>query len=377
MNRGLRILSIATVALTASLLALGAFVTSFRVGMADPVWPTEPWRLALIDWSEPDPGFIVEHTHRLFGFAVGGLMSALALGLACTEARRGLRWYGLASIIGLLGAYGWLHGVLIRQAKTLAPGATLTVPPTVAAALAAVALAIFVYVGLTLAAQSPGWLTRALGVVLLLAVMVQGLLGGFRVHLNVLFGDGLAAIHGSFSQVVFGLAVLITCLLKPAERLTDDVYSYPPDALTRRPVAGIRFWAVLAIIALFSQIVAGAMLRHTAAAWAGRLHLLIAFVASAALLISATRLQRAQVAPIASGVVLGLLAIQVALGVEAWLARFGDGFAAALIHRITWFDAILRSGHAVTGYLLFAMAIVLAVAAGRATQRQPVPEAVA
>ena len=33
------------------LLALGAVVTSFRVGMADPVWPTRPWHLLPIDWQ--------------------------------------------------------------------------------------------------------------------------------------------------------------------------------------------------------------------------------------------------------------------------------------------------------------------------------------
>ena len=39
----MRVWAIITVVLAVVLLALGGFVTSFRVGMADPVWPTVPW----------------------------------------------------------------------------------------------------------------------------------------------------------------------------------------------------------------------------------------------------------------------------------------------------------------------------------------------
>ena len=50
------------------LFALGGFVTSFRVGMADPVWPTEPWYLVGKDWQKLEFGFLVEHTHRAAGW---------------------------------------------------------------------------------------------------------------------------------------------------------------------------------------------------------------------------------------------------------------------------------------------------------------------
>ena len=57
--------AILTVTATAVLLALGSLVTTFRVGMADPVWPTTPWFLFFASWTEPKPGFIIEHAHRL------------------------------------------------------------------------------------------------------------------------------------------------------------------------------------------------------------------------------------------------------------------------------------------------------------------------
>ena len=69
--RWLHAWSVLTAGATVGLLALGAVVTTFQVGMADPVWPTMPWHLAFIDWSEPNPGFVIEHTHRLAGFVFG------------------------------------------------------------------------------------------------------------------------------------------------------------------------------------------------------------------------------------------------------------------------------------------------------------------
>ena len=45
--------------------------------------------------------------------------------------------------------------------------------------------------------------------VALIAVIVQGLLGGFRVRLHALFGTNLAVIHGCFAQLVFALLVCL------------------------------------------------------------------------------------------------------------------------------------------------------------------------
>src|SRR5690349_14473967 len=74
-------LALLTVCLAVLALASGAVVTTFRVGMADPLWPTYPWHLALISWHEPSAGFIVEHTHRLFDYLLGFCCILLAAGL--------------------------------------------------------------------------------------------------------------------------------------------------------------------------------------------------------------------------------------------------------------------------------------------------------
>src|SRR4051794_14960867 len=61
--RWLHVWAIATVLVTLVLLVLGQFVTSFKVGMSDPIWPTEPWYLFVVGWQEPNRGYLIEHSH--------------------------------------------------------------------------------------------------------------------------------------------------------------------------------------------------------------------------------------------------------------------------------------------------------------------------
>src|SRR5947207_1162571 len=84
-----------TCGVTFTLIAVGTLVTTFRVGMADPVWPTAPWHLFVIEWAEPSPGFLVEHTHRLIGWLAGGLILIQTMALWWSSRRR---WAALALI---------------------------------------------------------------------------------------------------------------------------------------------------------------------------------------------------------------------------------------------------------------------------------------
>jgi cytochrome c oxidase assembly protein subunit 15 len=106
--------SVFTAAATVALLALGAVVTTFQVGMADPIWPTYPWHLLLIDWSEPRPGFIIEHAHRLAGYIIGCCIIVLTAGLWFSARRNWLRWLGMAALIGVIlqGLFGGFRVVL-------------------------------------------------------------------------------------------------------------------------------------------------------------------------------------------------------------------------------------------------------------------------
>src|SRR5947199_5765046 len=107
--RWLHGLAVLTVCATVVLLTLGAIVTTFRVGMADPVWPTAPWYLFFISWQEPSPGFLIEHSHRLAGYIVGCCVIVLAAGLVLSASRTWLRVLGAVALLAVI-AQGVLGG---------------------------------------------------------------------------------------------------------------------------------------------------------------------------------------------------------------------------------------------------------------------------
>jgi heme A synthase len=329
------------------LLAVGQMVTSFRAGMADPIWPTEPWYLA--SNFKLDLGYLIEHSHRIIGFSVGIIVTVLAIGLLRGECCTTRRWLGLVGLVVLLGGYGEFHRGLIAQRDVAAAQVKVPVP---GAATAGIGLALAL--GATLsgwAACSRGAAVRTLGVVALVAVMIQGLLGGFRVKLNELVGTDLATVHGVFAQVVFGLLVSLA-------------------VLTARPVNAapisreVRTGSVVLAVLVFVQIVWGAMVRHDPTALTQKLHFLTAFAATGVAVwllvgIFADPAAKSRV-KIGAHLLSGLLLLQLYLGVEAWMEKFGQGMLPELVP-ITKENAAIRTLHALVGSALFATSLALAV----------------
>lgn len=291
--RWLHVWAVLTVGATVALLALGAMVTTFQVGMADPVWPTVPWHLALIDWTEPNPGFVIEHTHRLAGYIVGCCVIVLTVGLCLSARRSWLKWLGVAALAG---------------------------------------------------------------------VIVQGMLGGFRVVLHALLGTNLAVIHGCFAQIVFSLLVSLAVITAAGF----------PTAAPVEDLPNLRRWSRVLTGLVFLQLVWGALLRHTNGALFQRLHFLTAFAVMAAAvwlgqLVLANPSARARLGR--TLIVLGvLLVLQIMLGVESWLGKF-SGIVMPELHRPTIGQAIVRISHVVTGSFILATSVVLAVLVYR-----PIPE---
>ncbi len=276
--------AVLTVVATVVLLALGSVVTTFHVGMADPVWPTYPWHLLLIDWTEPSAGFLIEHTHRLAGYVVGCLFIVLAVGTCVVRTGRRLGWLGVA----------------------------------------------------------------ALG-----CVIVQGLLGGFRVKLNALMGTNLSVIHGTFAQVVFSMTVAIAVISSP--RLLRTPVAVGAKDATR----AFRLSLLLTTVA-FLQLVWGALLRHTLTPLAQRGHLLTAFAVVAAVAWLAKTvwenpdLRRLLRWPVLVLVV--LVAVQVMLGVEAFLTRFASLTLPDMVP-VTTGRAVVRTLHLLVGSWILATAV--------------------
>lgn len=200
---------------------------------------------------------------------------------------------------------------------------------------------------------------RWLGIVCLLGVSLQGVLGGVRVVLNEVAGRQLAATHGVSAQVVFCLLVSAAFLTRPVRR--DDVAG---DAERDR----CRPFAFLLVGLVFTQLIFGSLVRHNPTGTAQRLHLFTAFlvVGSAVWLLRAAgespglrRETRADAKLLGA-----FLFVQVALGVEAWMGKFASGVLPQLQH-LTTGQVVIRTAHVLVGTGIFATSVVLALRCSR------------
>jgi cytochrome c oxidase assembly protein subunit 15 len=262
---------------------LGAEVTTKQVGMVDKESVRSP--LHLLTASSDDlwgkgVGYVIEHSHRFFGWCVGLCAVVLAVGMAACVRHRRARW---------------------------------------------------------------------LGVLALLLVSAQGILGIFRVRYHVHFGPNLAMLHGLFAQVVFACLAGVAVLTSPAW--------WQP--LAERDLSGPRRLAALLLALTFAQIVFGASIRHFQDRLAQRLHFLGAFAVVAASAWLVRGLWEKRLSRRAAGLLVGLLAVQLVLGVEAWLRRFGSGVSAYEAPPPSWTADLIRSTHFVVGALLFVTAAAL------------------
>ena len=79
------------------LILLGTLITTYRVGMVDPIWPTEPWFLLGIEWNQ-SAGFFIEHIHRVAGYFAGLFILATPIAFpgCCYSMRFSARVWWLA-----------------------------------------------------------------------------------------------------------------------------------------------------------------------------------------------------------------------------------------------------------------------------------------
>ncbi|HET6574256.1 MAG TPA: hypothetical protein VFG68_11670, partial [Fimbriiglobus sp.] len=238
------------------------------------------------------------------------------------------------------------------------PGAVLW-PKATAVVCGVAALAVL---GLAVASVAGGgrWRrVRLLASVALVAVMIQGLLGGFRVFLDQIMGTQLAAIHGAFAQLVFCLLLSVAVLSAPLR---------PGRELSAADRNRLGLPALVLPVAVIVQLVWGVMVRHTGSPLGQRLHILTAFVVTGltvwlAARILATPSSRARLGFYAYHLV-AIVAVQVMLGVEAWMGKFaaaGPELATPPMQRtVTQGAAILRTAHMLVGVALLAASVLLA-----------------
>ena len=356
--RWLHVWAVLAAVATLVLLAIGQLVTSFGAGMADRVWPTEPWHVFHTatdtekDRFKQEFGFFIEHSHRIAAWTVGGMVIVLAFGLLWTEPRKAARWVALAGAVVLIAGYGEFHKGMMAQKDVPPREVTLPFAPMLTALIGANVMIGRAASGLFTGARGAG--LRLLGALALVAVMIQGLLGGFRVKLNELVGTDLAAFHGVFAQVVFGL--LVTLAVVTARPVATA--GYGPGA--RR----LRLWASAFAHLIFLQVVFGALVRHYPTPLAQRLHFLTAFLATAVGVlvlraVFADPAARRRAGAFAWALVV-LIALQLYLGVEAWMAKFGQYTLPELV-KVTAESGAIRTLHALVGSGVWAVSLALAI----------------
>jgi len=377
-----RWLAVTLVSFTFPLLVLGGLTSSSRAGMADPVWPTEPWYIIVNGqmFQESDRGFILEHTHRFAGWVVGGLATATAIAAWLSGPDKKTRILPLVAVVALLALYGWFHGQMMsawkEHSKVVAALSHGEPPPPLAWPWPAIISTALATAGVLLACvrqlfqpDRAKWV-RVAATLVLLGVMIQGLLGGLRVFLDKqtglkeTVGVELSQLHGLFAQVVFSGMFLLPILAgRPKVELADG---------DRKRVR----WAAVAVpVAVLVQLVWAVWVRHglttSALGVSQRLHMLTAFVVAGLIVWLVTRVSLTPGVrkPLGLGVHLlaALLLVQVALGVEAWMGKFAaTGPEAGLpptdrkkiFEETGWI--LMRTGHQMIGALMLATATAVA-----------------
>jgi heme a synthase len=283
-HRAAHYLALFAAVFTLPLLFVGGSVTTYRVGLAVPDWPTTfGSNMFLYDFWNAPFGVRIEHSHRLYGAAVGLSTAALAAWLLAFEPRR---------------------------------------------------------------------LMKILGVLALVAVIVQGILGGTRV---TQVSTSLAAVHGVTGQAFFALMVAL-CVLTGKDWQSAHTPVVDGDHL--RP------GALLAVVLVAAQIALGSWLRHFGSGIPLVAHSALALAVWALAWTLLIRVRRgnspaAELRP-AAWALAATTTLQVVLGVISfvYLLPF-DGTP----RPVAFYQAVARTAHQTNGALVLAAALVLCLRA--------------
>ena len=200
---------------------------------------------------------------------------------------------------------------------------------------------------LLLAKDSRKWL-KWLGLAALIAVIVQGVLGGLRV---TQINRNFAIVHACLAQAFFALLCGITWF-------TSRDWWQDTSETTSETAQKLRRLSLITTCLIYMQLIFGAILRHTGSRLDA--HLLFAFLVALHIFLLARRVFGMNGAPQRIGqsmpmLLLGLLAIQLLLGTGAFFAKltaFGETFATVLTVAIT-------TAHVAVGALMLVTSFVL------------------
>ena len=230
-------LAVLTALATLVLVGIGGLVTSHGAGMAVPDWPNSyGYNMFTFPVSMWVGGILYEHSHRLAGSAVGLLTLVLALWL---NGRPAAKWLRGASLVVLA------LGVLASTSSKVKLDNVLFLIGTGAAGF-----------GISFVWPRHEPISQRLsrfGLLALVLVVVQGILGGLRV---TALADWLGIFHGTLAQCFLVLICAIALVTSGSwQRLLVESQPLGVAAKTRN------FLLVTTLIIL-GQLALGASMRH-------------------------------------------------------------------------------------------------------------------
>ncbi|MCM3872340.1 MAG: COX15/CtaA family protein [Pyrinomonadaceae bacterium] len=316
MQRGLHRFALLVAGATFFLIIAGALVTSHDAGLATEDWPLSNGQV----FPEMVGNLFWEHGHRMVATTVGLLTIGLVILL--------YRWVFLRFVKRLLGMQG--H-------TSLHPG------------------------------EPPQWLRR-LGLIALVGVIVQGLLGGLTVKLMLPLWVSTA--HATLAQLFFCTTVALAVF-------TSKSWVQYDLTVEEKGTLPIRYVCAAASATILLQLVLGATLRHSAT-WDKHLptELLVAHIvgaiAVALILATATflilrRHPEVKFLTRPATIAMALVGLQLLLGVAAYLTRLKSPDDPQPLHPMVG----ITVAHVACGALVFATTIVMTLRASRALRSAP------
>ena len=361
-RRSLYRLAVLTAVMTFILICMGGLVTSTDSGLAVPDWPTTfGYNMFLYPLSKTVSGFLFSIDPKLQADLDDsnpsvGLRTALEKNeisvsedVIISVVERGARWrltddengrtYSLIKSGERLDVY--VHGVLYEHSHRL-----------IGAVVGFLTIGLMISI---LVKDNRKWM-KWLGVIALVAVFVQGVMGGMRVT-NL--SRALAIIHACFAQAFFALTASLA--LFTSRRWLGA--SEQTEVATAPRLRGL---CLITVCLIYIQFIFGAVLRHTG----NRLdaHLLFAGLVAIHIFLLLRRIlndyleNRLLVRLIL--LLSGLLAVQLTLGVGAYLTEFtalGEGVSPVAGVAIT-------TAHVAIGALMMVSAVLLVLNVFRFTR---------
>jgi cytochrome c oxidase assembly protein subunit 15 len=199
-----------------------------------------------------------------------------------------------------------------------------------------------------LAWREPRRWMKVAGAGVLLAVICQGLLGGFRVWFDQ---RGLAMVHGLFAACVLSLMAVVATALSTNWRRA-------PELFVQSEVGLVKPLALLTVALLVFQYVLGGLIRHGGQGL--HEHLTVGLAAFAFIVLNAIASHRSGVRWIrrSGWLLLGVTLLQVVLGGAAWVHKYGFAPTGYVAVADSIGQVAARTAHTVVGILVLMAAVV-------------------